>query len=193
MGAANTRMLLANDALRVVHVTTHCSLAAATAVDETRVFDTITLGRAALVQLGYRSPRIAVCGLNPHAGENGLFGDAEQRVIEPAIRRARSQGIDCGGPYPADTLFLQAVRGRYDLVVAMYHDQGHIPMKLIDFEQTVNVTLGLPIIRTSVDHGTAYDIAGDGLANPDHMKQAIRFALRMCAARSQAMPAPVKP
>ena len=185
-GAPSSRMLLANDSLRVVHVTTHCGLAEAIHADEERVFETIVLGHDAMIRLGYSSPRIAVCGLNPHAGENGLFGDQEIRVIAPAVERARRQAIDCVGPLPADTLVLQAVRGKYDLVVAMYHDQGHVPMKLLDFENTVNITLGLPIIRTSVDHGTAFDIAGKNRANAEHMKTAIRFAVRMCAAKSEA-------
>jgi len=189
-GAPSSRMLLVNDSLRVVHVTTHCSLAEAVQSDEERVFETIVLGHQALERLGYSSPRIAVCGLNPHAGENGLFGDQESRVIGPAVDRAKGMQIDCVGPLPADTLVLQAVRGKYDLVVAMYHDQGHIPMKLLDFENTVNITLGLPIIRTSVDHGTAFDIAGHNRANADHMKMAIRYAARMCHAKvSASLPA----
>ena len=178
-GSPESRMLLANDKMRVVHVTTHCSLVEAAATSVQRVLDTIVLGHEALQRLGWKRPRIAVCGLNPHAGENGLFGDQEARVIAPAVASARELEIDCVGPQPADTLFLQAYRGRYDLVVAMYHDQGHVPMKLLDFENTVNVSLGLPIIRTSVDHGTAYDIAGKGLADPTDMKAAMRFALRL--------------
>jgi 4-hydroxythreonine-4-phosphate dehydrogenase len=185
-GAPSSRMLLVNDSLRVVHVTTHCSLADAIQADEERVFETIVLGHQALERLGYAAPRIAVCGLNPHAGENGLFGDQERRVIAPAIERAKRLRIDCVGPLPADTLVLHAVRGKYDLVVAMYHDQGHVPMKLLDFENTVNITLGLPIIRTSVDHGTAFDIAGQNRANADHMKIAIRLAVRLCAAKNKA-------
>jgi 4-hydroxythreonine-4-phosphate dehydrogenase len=117
--------------------------------------------------------------LNPHAGENGLFGSQDMEVIAPAVQAARARGIDCSGPFPADTLFLQAFRGAYDLVVAMYHDQGHIPMKLMDFEHTVNVTLGLPIVRTSVDHGTAFDIAGENLANADDMISAMELAVRL--------------
>ncbi len=164
-----------------MHVTTHCGLAEATRVETPRVLRTIILGQEAMQRLGWSHPRIAVCGLNPHAGENGLFGDQESRVIAPAIAQAVEFGIDCQGPFPADTLFLQAVRGKYDLVVAMYHDQGHVPMKLLDFEHTVNVSLGLPIIRTSVDHGTAFDIAGHDLADPADMKSALMFAVRMAA------------
>ena len=123
--------------------------------------------------------RIAVCGLNPHAGEHGLFGSEDAERIEPAIAQAREAGLDCNGPLPADTVFLKASRGDYDLVVAMYHDQGHIPMKLLDFEHTVNVSLGLPIIRTSVDHGTAFDIAGKNQADATNMKTAMKLAVAM--------------
>ena len=133
--------------------------------------------------LGFERPRIAVCGLNPHAGEHGLFGDEDERAIAPAIAQARAEGLECTGPHAGDTVFLQASRGAYDLVVAMYHDQGHIPMKLIDFEGTVNISLGIPIIRTSVDHGTAFDIAGKNLADPRSMVQAMRIAARMAANR----------
>jgi 4-phospho-D-threonate 3-dehydrogenase / 4-phospho-D-erythronate 3-dehydrogenase len=124
--------------------------------------------------------------LNPHAGENGLFGEGDLQFIAPAVAAARGKGIDCDGPFPADTLFLQAFRGAYDLVVAMYHDQGHIPMKLMDFEHTVNVTLGLPIIRTSVDHGTAFDIAGKNLASADDMKTAMELAVRLAGEKCGA-------
>ena len=175
----DSRLMLANDQLRVVHVSTHCSLAEAANLSTERILRTIELGNEALVLLGWEHPRVAVCGLNPHAGENGMFGNDEAVKIVPAIETAKSRGINCQGPFPADTVFLQAVRGKYDLVVAMYHDQGHVPMKLLDFEHTVNVTLGLPIIRTSVDHGTAFDIAGKNLANADDMKTAMRFAVTM--------------
>jgi 4-hydroxythreonine-4-phosphate dehydrogenase len=124
--------------------------------------------------------------LNPHAGEHGLFGAEDRQVIVPAIQAARSKGIACSGPHAPDSIFLQASRGAYDLVVAMYHDQGHIPMKLIDFEGTVNISLGIPIIRTSVDHGTAFDIAGTNRADPRSMKQAMRMAARMAATRRAA-------
>jgi 4-hydroxythreonine-4-phosphate dehydrogenase len=132
-----------------------------------------------MLHLGFESPRLCICGLNPHAGENGMFGDEESRLIAPAVALAREQGIDITGPFPADTLFMQGVRGKCDMIVAMYHDQGHVPMKLLDFEHTVNVTLGLPIIRTSVDHGTAFDIAGQGVADPEDMKTAMRLAVKM--------------
>jgi 4-hydroxythreonine-4-phosphate dehydrogenase len=126
-----------------------------------------------------RAPRIAVCGLNPHAGEHGLFGAQDAAVIVPAIEEARKLGIDCSGPHSPDTVFVRALRGEFDLIVAMYHDQGHIPMKLIDFTGGVNVSLGLPIIRTSVDHGTAFDIAGHNQADATNMKSAMRLAVSM--------------
>ncbi len=182
-GASESRMLLCSERLSTIHVTTHIALRQACQTTTPRILRTIELGNAAMKLLGKAEPRIAVCGLNPHAGEHGLFGDEDQRVIVPAVEAARAQGIACSGPHAPDTVFLQAVRGAYDLVVAMYHDQGHIPMKLIDFEGTVNISLGIPIIRTSVDHGTAFDIAGKGLADPRSMKQAMRIAARMAATR----------
>ncbi len=146
------------------------------------VYDPIDLGNQAMQQLGVAKPRIAVCGLNPHASENGQFGDEEARVITPAIEMARQHGIDARGPFPADTIFGPALAGKYDLVVAMYHDQGLIPLKMVAFDEAVNVTLGLPIIRTSPDHGTAFDIVGKNIANPGSMKSAIRLAARLAAA-----------
>lgn len=150
-----------------------------------RVFDPIDLGNKALKRLGIDKPRIAVCGLNPHASEHGLFGDEEARLIEPAITVAREQGIDAHGPFPADTIFRDAVRGRWDLVVAMYHDQGLIPIKLLSFEEAVNVTLGLPIVRTSVDHGTAFDIVGQNKADATPMKSAIQLAVRLAGLKEE--------
>ena len=144
------------------------------------VFDPIDLAHQALKDwFGIEHPRIAVCGLNPHAGENGQFGDEEKRIIEPAIFMARQHGIDAQGPFSADTIFYKAAQGGYDLVVAMYHDQGLIPVKLLDFHNSVNLTLGLPIIRTSVDHGTAFDIVGKNKADPGSMKAALRMACRI--------------
>jgi 4-hydroxythreonine-4-phosphate dehydrogenase len=128
---------------------------------------------------GISRPRIALCGLNPHAGESGHLGDEEQRFLEPALREARAEGIQVEGPLPADTVFGQAIRGRFDLVVALYHDQGLIPVKLLCFGESVNLTFGLPIIRTSVDHGVAYDIAGKGLADAASLNAAIRLALEI--------------
>ena len=178
-GVDDTRMLLASERLRVVHVSTHVSLRAACELNVDRIVRTLELGHEAIRSLGLAKPRIAVCGLNPHAGEHGLFGNEDAERIEPAIVRAREQGLDCHGPLPADTAFLKASRGDYDLVVAMYHDQGHIPMKLLDFEHTVNISLGLPIIRTSVDHGTAFDIAGKNQADATNMKTAMKLAVAM--------------
>jgi len=185
-GASESRMLLACDRFSTIHVSTHIALRRACELDTARILRTIELGRDAMRLLGFAAPRIAVCGLNPHAGEHGLFGDEDARAIGPAIQAARAQGIDCSGPHAGDTIFLQASRGAYDLVVAMYHDQGHIPMKLIDFEGTVNISVGLPIIRTSVDHGTAFDIAGKNQADPRSMKQAMRLAVRMAIESGKA-------
>lgn len=182
-GAGEPRMLLVNDRLRVVHVSTHVSLRKACELDSPRILHTIELGHAALQRLGFDRPRIAVCGLNPHAGENGLFGDEDRQILLPAVKSAQAAGLRCEGPFPADTIFLKAARGDYDLVVAMYHDQGHVPMKLLDFAHTVNVSLGLPIIRTSVDHGTAFDIAGKNCADPTSMKSALRLAAKMVGGR----------
>jgi 4-hydroxythreonine-4-phosphate dehydrogenase len=182
-GAAESRMLLACERLAVVHVSTHIALRQACELGQDRIVRTIELGHQAMRRLGFDQPRIAVCGLNPHAGEHGMFGSEDQRIIAPAIEAARAKGIPASGPHAADTVFLQAWRGAYDLVVAMYHDQGHIPMKLLDFEGTVNITLGIPIIRTSVDHGTAFDIAGRNLADPRSMKQSMRMAVRMARSR----------
>jgi len=140
---------------------------------------TIALTARELPRFGIGAPRIAVAGLNPHAGEHGLFGHEEEQVIEPAVAACRARGIDVAGPFPADTLFLRAVRGEFDVVVACYHDQGLIPVKLVAFGEAVNVTLGLPIIRTSVDHGTAFDIAGRGVADPGSMIAAVRLAARL--------------
>jgi len=155
-----------------------------------RVFQPIDLMAEALVtRFGIEEPRIGVCGLNPHAGENGLFGDEEKRIIEPAVVMAREAGWQVEGPFPADTLFWKAVKGLYDGVVAMYHDQGLIPVKLLAFESACQTTLGLPVIRTSVDHGTAFDIVGQNVANPESMKSAIRLACHMvrCARNTPAL------
>ena len=185
-GATESRMLLASERLCTVHVSTHVALRTACDLNTGRIARTIELGYEAMRLLGFERPRIAVCGLNPHAGEHGLFGPEDQSLIAPAVEAARAKGIECSGPHAGDTIFLQASRGAYDLVVAMYHDQGHIPMKLIDFEGTVNVSLGIPIIRTSVDHGTAFDIAGKNQGDARSMKQAMRMAVKMAATRRQA-------
>ena len=149
------------------------------------VYDPIDLGNSFCKLLGHKHPRIAVLGLNPHAGEQGQFGDEEARVITPAIEMAKQQGIDAHGPFPADAFFAQQ-RDRYDLVVAMYHDQGLIPVKMLAFDQAVNVTLGLPIIRTSPDHGTAFDLVGKNQADPGSMKAAINLAVRLARQRLEA-------
>jgi 4-phospho-D-threonate 3-dehydrogenase / 4-phospho-D-erythronate 3-dehydrogenase len=178
-GSNEPRMLLYSEKLATIHVTTHIPLEQACRLDRARIVRTIQLGNDALKWMNRRAPRIAVCGLNPHAGEHGLFGLQDLNIIVPAIGEARTMGIDCSGPHSPDTIFVRALRGEFDLIVAMYHDQGHIPMKLIDFEGGVNVSLGLPIIRTSVDHGTAFDIAGRNRADATNMKAAMRLAVRM--------------
>jgi len=148
------------------------------------VFEPIDLLNDALREyFNFENPKIGVAALNPHAGEDGQFGDEEQRIISPAILLAQEQGINCCGPFPADTLFLRAAQGEFDGVVAMYHDQGMIPVKLLAFEDAVNVTIGIPIIRTSPAHGTAFDIAGRNLANPAGMKSAVKIAIRMAATK----------
>ena len=182
-GNSDSRMLLVSERLRVVHVSTHIALRQACELKTDRIFRTIELGYEAMRLLGFDQPRIAVCGLNPHAGEHGLFGTEDERFIMPAIEVARRSGMAVSGPEPGDTVFLQAVKGRFDLVVAMYHDQGHIPMKLLDFDRGVNVSIGLPIIRTSVDHGTAFDIAGKGVAKQESMVCALQLAARMAGNR----------
>lgn len=179
-GDQEPRLMLFNKKISVVHVSTHVSLVEATKLSTNRIAETIRIGYEAMVRLGLPRPRIAVCGLNPHAGENGMFGTEETEFISPAITMAKEQGIACEGPLPADTLFYLATQDRYDLIVAMYHDQGHAPMKLLDFEHTVNVTLGLPIIRTSVDHGTAFDIAGKNQAQATNLLEAMQLATRLC-------------
>jgi 4-phospho-D-threonate 3-dehydrogenase / 4-phospho-D-erythronate 3-dehydrogenase len=181
--ATDSRMLLASEKLSVVHVTTHVSLRRACQLDRERIVHTIELGYEAMRRMGHEKPRIAVCGLNPHAGEHGLFGNEDEEIIRPAIEACRARGIECDGPVAPDTIFYKAARGSHDLIVAMYHDQGHIPMKLLDFEATVNTSLGIPVIRTSVDHGTAFDIAGKNLAGDANMRAAMKMAATMAANR----------
>jgi 4-hydroxythreonine-4-phosphate dehydrogenase len=179
-GAHRVAMMFYSDALRVVLATVHVPLADVPRVLTRELLEaTIELTAADLPRFGFRTPRIAVAGLNPHAGEHGLFGDEEERIIAPAIAACREWEIDVSGPFPADTLFVRAMRGEFDVVVACYHDQGLIPVKVAAFGQAVNVTLGLPIIRTSVDHGTAFDIAGRGVADPGSMIAAVRLAARL--------------
>jgi 4-hydroxythreonine-4-phosphate dehydrogenase len=183
-GAKSSFMLLASERMSVVHVSTHVSLKDAIArLTIERVLATIRAGHAHFERIGRQPPRIAVAGINPHCGENGLFGDEDDRFIAPAVAAARNEGIDAHGPISADTLFHRAYNGAFDLVVAQYHDQGHIPMKLVAFDTAVNVTLGLPIDRCSVDHGTAFDIAGTGRANHVNMLSAIAYGRKLAATR----------
>ncbi|MGQ9555958.1 MAG: 4-hydroxythreonine-4-phosphate dehydrogenase PdxA [Anaerolineae bacterium] len=183
-GVRGVAMLLATPKLRVAHVSTHCSLAKAIErVHPERIEQVALLTVEALAALGIKEPRLAVAGLNPHASEGGLFGDEEQRYIRPAIEALRGRGLIVSGPEPPDTVFLRASQGQFDAVLAMYHDQGHIAVKMLGFSEGVNVTLGLPIVRTSVDHGTAFDIAGTGQANPGSMIAAIELAVRLVVAR----------
>jgi len=180
-------MLLLSGNLRVVHVSTHVSLREAIdRVRTARILECIRLGHRACRDLGIESPRIAVAGLNPHAGEHGMFGSEEVDEIAPAIAAARAESIDATGPHPPDTVFARTAAGEFDLVVAMYHDQGHIPVKLHGFDTGVNVTIGLPIIRVSVDHGTAFDIAGKGIAREESMLEAIRVAAQLVSSRQSA-------
>jgi 4-hydroxythreonine-4-phosphate dehydrogenase len=180
-------MMLASNRLRVVHVSTHVSLRRAIElVTVERILTTARLAGETARDIVGHDPHLAIAGLNPHAGEHGLFGSEEQETIEPAIEQLRAEGWHVTGPVAPDTVFLRAANGDFDAVVAMYHDQGHIPSKFAGFDDTVNVTLGLPIVRTSVDHGTAYDIAGTGTANEANLLAAIDLAAQM--ARNRARP-----
>jgi len=181
--ATESRMLLASEKLATVHVSTHIALEQACRLEKDRIVRTIELGAEAMRLMLKRDPNIGVAGLNPHAGEHNMFGRQDSEVIVPAVEEARRLGYNCTGPHPPDAIFIRGLRKEFDLIVAMYHDQGHIPMKLIDFEQTVNISLGIPIIRTSVDHGTAFDIAGQGRADCRNMQSAMRMALRMATGR----------
>lgn len=185
-GGAQVVMMLAGDRLRVALATIHVSLRRALELLSPAIIEkTIRITDDFFRKfMGTGAPRIAVAGLNPHAGEGGLFGDEEASMIAPAIASCRGSGIDATGPYPPDTVFYRAWRGEFDVAVAMTHDHGLIPLKLVHFEDGVNVTMGLPIIRTSVDHGTAYDIAGKGTASPASLLAAIRMAASMTAARA---------
>jgi 4-hydroxythreonine-4-phosphate dehydrogenase len=173
-------MLLYDKKLSVIHVSTHVSLLEAiTGLKRERIEKVIELADSAMKKLCNESPRIAVAGLNPHSGENGLFGNEEMKEIIPAIKNMKEKGINVEGPIPPDTVFLQAVNGKYDVVVAMYHDQGHIPLKLLGFNSGVNITVGLPFTRTSVDHGTAFEIAWKGKANEESMTEAIKLSIKL--------------
>jgi 4-hydroxythreonine-4-phosphate dehydrogenase len=180
-------MMLAGSRLRVALVTIHCALKEVPALlHQSKIFRTLEITWQALKRdFGLAQPRLAVAALNPHAGEAGLFGHEEQEQIQPAVEKAQKQGMNVAGPFPADTLFYQAVQGRFDAVIAMYHDQGLIPLKLLHFSDAVNITLGLPIIRTSVDHGTAYDIAGKDQADPRSLVAAVKLAVKMAENRAK--------
>ena len=179
-GAPRVAMMFYSEVLRVVLATVHVPLADVTALlTPDRLEATIRLTAAELPRFGFPNPRLALAGLNPHAGEHGLLGREDEQILRPAVEGCRQAGINVGGPLPADTLFVSATRGEYDAVVACYHDQGLIPAKLVAFGRTVNVTLGLPIVRTSVDHGTAFDISRQGIADPSSMVEAILLAARL--------------
>lgn len=181
-GQSGAWMLLASERLNVIHVSTHVALRdAITRATPDRILQTIRMGHAHFRRMGIASPRIAVAGINPHCGESGLFGQEDDAQVVPAVAAARAEGIDVQGPVSADTVFHRAYDGAFDLVVAQYHDQGHIPIKLVAFDTAVNVSLGLPIDRSSVDHGTAFDIAGTGKANHANMICAIDYALRLAS------------
>ena len=181
--AANVAMMFWSDKLRVILLTIHIPLAAVpSALTVESVTGIIVLTNRELPRFGLPRPRLALAGLNPHAGEHGLLGREENDVLEPAVARSVEAGIDIRGPLPGDTVFVRAMRGEFDAVIACYHDQGLIPIKLAAFGQAVNVTLGLPIIRTSVDHGTAFDIAGKDVADPESMVQAVMLAARLATA-----------
>ena len=185
-GTKDYAMMLVTEKLRVIHVSTHVSLKEAIErVRPDRELAVIRLARDALSKMNVERPRIAVAGLNPHAGENGLFGDEDAERIAPAVAEARAEGIDVTGPHPPDTVFARARRGEFDMVVVQYHDQGHIPIKLMGFEGGVNVTVGLPFFRTSVDHGTAFDIAGTGQADHSSMRAAIELARKLARAENE--------
>jgi 4-phospho-D-threonate 3-dehydrogenase / 4-phospho-D-erythronate 3-dehydrogenase len=183
-GVARAVMMFHADALRVILATVHIPLRdVPTVLTQTLLEATIDVAASELPRFGYTAPRLAVAGMNPHAGEHGLLGHEEEDVLAPAIAACRGRGVQVEGPFPADTVFIRAVRGEFDAVVACYHDQGLIPIKLAAFGRAVNVTLGLPIVRTSVDHGTAFDIAGRGIADPSSMIEAVRLAARLARAR----------
>ncbi|WP_319496202.1 4-hydroxythreonine-4-phosphate dehydrogenase PdxA [uncultured Cohaesibacter sp.] len=185
-GSKSSFMLLASETLNVLHISTHVSLK--TAIERStpqRVLDTIRMGYRHFKRMGYDNPRIAVAGINPHCGEGGLFGDEDDVHTLPGIEMAQKEGINVVGPVPADTAYYRAHKGAFDLVIAQYHDQGHIPIKMIAFDSAVNVSLGLPIDRCSVDHGTAFDIAGTGQANHVNMLSTLDYAAKLAATRDK--------
>jgi 4-hydroxythreonine-4-phosphate dehydrogenase len=179
-GVSRGVMMFHSDALRVVLATVHIPLAdVPAAITQPLIEGVIDLSASELPRFGLIGPRLGVAGLNPHAGEHGLLGEEDERVLRPAIEACAARGVDVRGPFPADTIFVRAMRGEFDVVIACYHDQGLIPVKMAAFGKAVNVTLGLPIIRTSVDHGTAFDIAGKGVADPSSMIEAVKLAARL--------------
>ncbi|MBT3605383.1 MAG: 4-hydroxythreonine-4-phosphate dehydrogenase PdxA [Candidatus Latescibacteria bacterium] len=179
-GAPIAHLMLASERMNVAHVTGHIPLNEVTQrLNTDLIYNTIELMRNALVAMGRENPKLAICGVNPHAGENGIFGKEDAEVIVPAVTRAQANGWLVDGPLPGDTVFFKVYDGRYDGAVAMYHDQGHAPAKLVAFDDAVNVTLGLPIVRASVDHGTAFDIAGQGIAKVVNMLQTIRVGTQL--------------
>jgi 4-hydroxythreonine-4-phosphate dehydrogenase len=187
-GTKEYAMMLVSEELKVIHVSTHVSLKEAIErVKPDRELAVIRLADAALRKLGVEDPRVAVAGLNPHAGENRLFGTEDAECIAPAVEEAKEEGIEASGPHPPDTVMMRARKGEFDIVVVQYHDQGHIPLKLLGFETGVNVTVGLPFFRTSVDHGTAFDIAGSGQADHASLRAAIDLARTLSAAEERAL------
>ena len=184
-GAGHVAIMFWSEPLKVVLASVHVPLRdVSSVITRTLIDNVIELAHRELPRFDIPSPRLAMAGPNPHAGEDGLMGDEEQRVLRPAVEAAQARGIAIDGPFPADTVFVRAVRGEFDAVIANYHDQGLIPVKLLAFGRAVNVTLGLPIIRTSVDHGTAFDIAGRGIADPSSMIEAVLLAARLAALRA---------
>ena len=186
-GTRDYAMMLVTDELKVIHVSTHVSLREAIErAKPERELAVMRLAHDAMRRLGVENPKVAVAGLNPHAGENGLFGTEDAEQIAPAIKEARREGIEASGPWPPDTVLMRARRGEFDIVVVQYHDQGHIPVKLMGFDTGVNVTVGLPFFRTSVDHGTAFDIAGSGKADHASMLAAVDLARTLASAEAVA-------
>ena len=183
-GARRGVMMFHSDTLRVVLATVHIPLAdVPKALTQPLLEEVIDLAASELPRFGIPAPRIAVAGLNPHAGEHGLLGSEDERVLRPAVAACAKRAVRVSGPFPADTVFVRAIRGEFDVVIACYHDQGLIPVKMAAFGRAVNVTLGLPIVRTSVDHGTAFDIAGKGIADPSSMVEAVKLAARLATGR----------
>ena len=186
-GTDHFAMMQSAGPLRVIFVTTHIALRdVAQNITQERIIEVAELVREAAEAEGIAKPRIAIAGLNPHAGENGHMGDEDERIVKPAIRKLLDSGMDVEGPFPSDTLFIESVRTKFDGIVSMYHDQGHIPFKMLAFDRGVNSTMGLPIIRTSVDHGTAFDIAWKGIADTGSLKAAVMTAVKRANAKRRS-------